>query len=241
MSVPPPSVPDPPFSGTVWCQFRHPLYPTLRSLAQSGVSSATLCTRPAVLWHSLVSVPPPSVPDPPFSGTVWCQFRHPLYPTRRSLAQSGVSSATLCTRPAVLWHSLVSVPPPSVPDPPFSGTVWSQFRHPLYPTRRSLAQSGLSSATLCSRPSVLWHSLVSVPPPSVPDPPFSGTVWCQFRHPLYPTLRSLTQSDPSFVLCEEEAHMITIATTITIYFINPSGKLKLSFDRTTNISHNCKS
>ena len=30
--------------------------------------------------------------------------------------------------------------------------------------------------------------------------------------------------------------------TITIYFINPSGKLKLSFDRTTkNISHNSKS
>ena len=30
---------------------------------------------------------------------------------------------------------------------------------------------------------------------------------------------------------------VTIITTITIYFINPSGKLKLSFDRTTkNIS-----
>ena len=31
--------------------------------------------------------------------------------------------------------------------------------------------------------------------------------------------------------------IITITTTITIYFINPSGKLKLSFDRTMkNIS-----
>ena len=32
---------------------------------------------------------------------------------------------------------------------------------------------------------------------------------------------------------------LVITVTITIYFINPSGKLKLSFDRTTkNISHN---
>ena len=91
-------------------------------------------------------------------------------------------------------------------QPTASLTVLSLFRHPLYPTLHSLAQSGLSSATLCTRPSFLWHSLVSAPPPSVPDPPFSDTVWSQLRHPLYPTFLSLAQSGLSSVLRAEEAH-----------------------------------